>query len=75
MGYRRATAILLMLLAVAGVAAPGTAQTSRIPETREEIALSFAPLVKAVAPAVVNIYTKRVVEARPRSPLFDDPRG
>ncbi|MBT3532837.1 MAG: trypsin-like serine protease, partial [Rhodospirillaceae bacterium] len=35
--------------------------------------LSFAPLVKRAAPAVVNIYTRRVVEQISRSRLFDDP--
>ncbi|HYM33395.1 MAG TPA: Do family serine endopeptidase [Candidatus Cybelea sp.] len=44
-----------------------------MPQTRPEIELSFAPLVKRVSPAVVNIYTKRVVQTQMRSPLFDDP--
>jgi S1-C subfamily serine protease len=43
-----------------------------VPETRQEIQLSFAPVVRATAPAVVNIYSRRVVQAR-ASPLFDDP--
>jgi len=36
---------------------------------------SFAPLVKKAGPAVVNIYTKRVVQERMRSisPFFNDP--
>jgi len=44
----------------------------RAPQTRGELQLSFAPLVKAAAPAVVNIYTRRVVTSR-ASPLFADP--
>ena len=43
-----------------------------VPDTRQEIQLSFAPVVRATAPAVVNIYSRRVVQAR-ASPLFDDP--
>jgi serine protease Do len=35
------------------------------------VALSFAPVVKLAAPAVVNIFTKRVVKTR--VPMFDDP--
>jgi serine protease Do len=36
--------------------------------------LSYAPVVKKAAPAVVNIYTRRVVRARePGALLFDDP--
>lgn len=44
----------------------------RVPETRQEITLSFAPLVRKAAPAVVNIYTKRVVQSR-QSPFLNDP--
>ncbi len=45
-----------------------------VPEDREQMHLTFAPLVKKAAPAVVNIYTSRVVEERRRlSPFFDDP--
>ncbi len=45
-----------------------------VPGSRDEIMLSFAPVVKKAAPAVVNIFTKRqVVEPGFRSPLFDDP--
>jgi len=45
---------------------------NRLPRSREEIHLSYAPLVRKSAPAVVNIYTKRVVQQR-RSPFADDP--
>ncbi len=38
---------------------------SKVPQSQKEIAISFAPLVKSVAPAVVNIYATRVVESRP----------
>ena len=65
------TIILFALIAVpAGRAA--MAQTA-VPESRAEIALSFAPVVKQVAPAVVNIYTKRTVTKGPVVPLFNDP--
>jgi Do/DeqQ family serine protease len=43
-----------------------------VPSSREQITLSFAPLVKQVEPAVVNIYTRAVVQQR-ASPLFNDP--
>ncbi|MDA1326618.1 MAG: DegQ family serine endoprotease, partial [Proteobacteria bacterium] len=45
---------------------------NRLPRSREEIHLSYAPLVRKAAPAVVNIYTKRVVQQR-RSPFGNDP--
>ena len=51
-----------------------TAQAQqRVPQTRQEIQLSFAPLVKKAAPAVVNIYTRKTVTTRQFSPLFNDP--
>jgi serine protease Do len=40
---------------------------------REPLNLSFAPVVKKVAPAVVNIYATRVLKSSPYSPFFDDP--
>ena len=42
-----------------------------LPESREQIQLSYAPLVKEAAPAVVNVYSKRVVQER--SPIMSDP--
>ncbi|MDA9008649.1 Do family serine endopeptidase [Alphaproteobacteria bacterium] len=45
-----------------------------VPQSREQISLSFSPLVKSAAPAVVNIYTKTVVQTRKRnSPFAGDP--
>ena len=43
-----------------------------VPQTRSEITMSFAPVVKQTAPAVVNIYTKKVVQ-RSASPFVGDP--
>jgi Do/DeqQ family serine protease len=51
--------------------APARGQDMRVPSSPAEIKLSFAPVVKRVAPAVVNVYAARVVENR--FPLFDDP--
>lgn len=43
-----------------------------VPGSRAEMGLSFAPLVRAAAPAVVNIYAKRIVEGR-ETPFAGDP--
>ena len=51
---------------------PASAE-KRTPRSSAEIKLSFAPLVKKAAPAVVNIFTKKTVTTRRFSPLFDDP--
>ena len=43
-----------------------------VPQNPQQITLSFAPVVKQVAPSVVNIFTKRVV-TRNISPFMNDP--
>ena len=56
------------------LAAPFTssyAQTTVVPTSQVEIQLSFAPLVKQVAPSVVNVYAAR--KPRQRSPFAGDP--
>jgi serine protease Do len=65
-------AVLTAALLAAPSAAP-SAEGKRAPASRQEITLSFAPLVKRVSPAVVNIYTKVVFKEQPVSPLFNDP--
>ena len=70
MGFLRPIAFLL--LAVLLVIAGGPAMAQTVPNSRAEITYSFAPIVKQVAPAVVNIYTRRVVETR-SSPFMNDP--
>lgn len=53
---------------------PIVAAEKAVPETQAQVALSFSPVVKRVAPAVVNVYASRVVQERRRaSPFFDDP--
>jgi len=61
------------LLIALGVALAGPVAAQTVPTSREQISLTFAPLVKQVAPAVVNIYARQVVQAREVSPLFNDP--
>jgi Do/DeqQ family serine protease len=62
-------AVFCAVLLCSGVAA---AQPT-VPQSREQIALTFAPVVRQSAPAVVNIFTRRVVRERAASPLLDDP--
>ncbi|MEP2784794.1 MAG: trypsin-like peptidase domain-containing protein [Pseudoruegeria sp.] len=52
--------------------AQSSAET-RVPSSQVEIGLGFAPLVKQAAPAVVNIYAKRIVQTQSRSPFAGDP--
>jgi Do/DeqQ family serine protease len=48
-------------------------QPKRVPQSQAEVQLSYAPIVKRVAPAVVNVYASRQVASRPISPFFNDP--
>ncbi len=71
--FRRGGVSLLLVLLLAGVASTAVAdQSKRLPVNKGEIALSFAAVVKQTAPAVVNVYSRRVVREK-RSPFFDDP--
>jgi serine protease Do len=64
----------LIVVAVAALLAlPGAATAETVPQSREEIQLTFAPLVRKVAPAVVNIYATKIARARRAPSLFDDP--
>jgi Do/DeqQ family serine protease len=60
------------LIVAALSAAPALAEEA-VPTSPQQITLTFAPVVKQVAPAVVNIYTKKVVQTQALSPFFDDP--
>jgi Do/DeqQ family serine protease len=70
MGFIRPIALLLLAALSVSAGNPAAAQT--VPSTRSQLTYSFAPIVKQVAPAVVNIYTRRVVETR-SSPFMNDP--
>ncbi len=65
--------IIILLVLLIGPTGPVMAQESAVPASREEVKLSFAPVVRKVSPAVVNIYTKRVVARRSGHPFLDDP--
>ncbi|MCW9034265.1 MAG: DegQ family serine endoprotease [Alphaproteobacteria bacterium] len=69
---RKAFKVCLVALAAVLAAYPAFAE-KRVPSSKTEMSLSFAPLVKQTAPAVVNIYTRKTVRTRAYSPLFNDP--
>jgi Do/DeqQ family serine protease len=60
---------VLGLLVGPGIAG---AQQRQVPATQEQIRLSYAPVVRKVAPAVVNVYVRKRVRQRV-SPLLNDP--
>ncbi len=61
------------LIMLAGQATAVSALDKKVPASRSEVQLSYAPVVKQAAPAVVNIYTKRVIRTRSYSPFANDP--
>ena len=71
--FRVSIAVLLGL--IIGFAGTAQAQDNRqVPVSAAQVKLSFASIVKQVAPAVVNVYaTRKVVERRSVSPFFNDP--
>jgi S1-C subfamily serine protease len=48
------------------------ASAAQVPQSPAQVQLTFAPIVKRVAPAVVNVYARSVVQTQ-TNPLFADP--
>jgi Do/DeqQ family serine protease len=64
---------MLLTAALVAFAMPAAAEEARVvPESQVQVQYSFAPIVKQVAPAVVNVYASRVV-AQALSPFESDP--
>jgi Do/DeqQ family serine protease len=63
-----ATGLVALLLCLPSVA---SAQDKTLPQSRTEMQLSFAPLVKQTSGAVVNVYAERVVQRL--NPFAGDP--
>src|SRR5215212_10842741 len=62
---------LVAALLILSTLAPGQAQTRVAPESRADVQLSFAPVVRRTAPAVVNVYASRT-ERRDRNDSMED---
>lgn len=74
--YRRLAALSVIAATAIAVMAGGAAiaETRQVPQSAAQVTLSFAPVVKQVGPAVVNVYASRqVAQRRSNSPIFDDP--
>ena len=63
--------LVLALLVASMTGSESRAQTRVAPESRAQVQLSLAPVVKQAAPAVVNVYGARV-DRRSRSRTMDD---
>jgi serine protease Do len=69
--------ILAVVFALMVFSLPSQAAAQKqLPQSREQIQLSYAPVVKQTAPAVVNIYTQKMVQQRASlglGPFMNDP--
>lgn len=65
--------LVFVSLIFATVVTQAQIPSKQVPESNVQIQLSFAPLVRKAAPGVVNIFTRKRIQARRRIALFDDP--
>jgi len=70
---KRCFVLALAMLAGFFLSAAAPAQPRGAPQSQEQIQLSFAPVVKRVVPAVVNISGKQKVAEQQVPSLFNDP--
>lgn len=61
--------LLLVVLVAIAASAAAPAPDRSVPQSPVQIQLSFAPVVSKVAPAVVNVYARRVIR-QPVDPIF-----
>ena len=70
---KETTVIRTLLVSLFLLASPPMASATKlVPADKAQITLSYAPLVKRVAPAVVNVFAERQVQRR-RMPFEGDP--
>jgi S1-C subfamily serine protease len=63
--------IAFLSLVAVSLVSPVSAEDRVVPTSPTQLTLSYAPVVKRVAPAVVNVYAAKTVSNR--NPLFEDP--
>ena len=66
---------LVVLTQIEVSAADPRSDNRYLPRDKQEITMSFAPLVKRTAPAVVNVYAKTIErqQTQAQGGPFDDP--
>lgn len=67
---KKILSFVLYVVAFAGLSSAASAQTRAVPDNRQQITLSFAPVVQRTANAVVNVYG--VSRQQARGPNMDD---
>jgi serine protease Do len=72
LGTTASRCVVAIVFALLAACTSPVAAERAAPQSVQQIQLSFAPVVRVAAPAVVNIYSRRVVRTG-MSPLLDDP--
>ncbi len=67
------TVVVATLVGACSLGAAPVVAAEQVPGSRAEITLSFAPIVRKVAPAVVNIYTRKQAPRAAANPFAADP--
>lgn len=62
--------LLSAALAFLGLVAPTHAQDRFVPQSSQQLRMSYAPIVQRTQPAVVNVYAAKT---QARNPMLDDP--
>ena len=74
LGFNKGWVLPSLMISVITLGGSFSSLEARVPESQGEIKLSFAPVVRSAAPAVVNVYVRHRVRTRQfRSPLLNDP--
>lgn len=74
MGFGKLVRLVGAVMVASSLAGGASGAAERVlPESDVQMRLSFAPLAKEAMPAVVNIYTRKIVRTRATSPLLNDP--
>ena len=70
---RFATTVLSAIMLFMASPLTAKADTTAVPQSAAAMQMSFAPIVKKTAPAVVNVYASRMVTASGGNRFFEDP--
>tara|TARA_Y100000814_G_scaffold51638_1_gene32076 strand:- start:423 stop:920 length:498 start_codon:yes stop_codon:yes gene_type:complete len=71
--FLRIKVLGLPIVVLVGLMVPFFGMAKEVPKTRNEIKLSYAPLVSRTGPAVVNIFAETQRMEKVPHPLFADP--
>ena len=69
----KARNLMMIMITLVSLLISFSVGAQTVPTSKQQISLSFSPIVKETSPAVVNIFTKTIVKERAVPSLFNDP--